>query len=85
MIVTVYVAVATEFVTVIYNYWAVLGLDICLVILWLISFAITGSNSHEFDTYLDGLHLFDGFYYDINPITYRNILRVCAIFGAFEL
>jgi hypothetical protein len=87
MIITAYILVATEIATVIYNYWAVLGLDIFLVIMWLISFALTASNSSNFDSAYDFLSgFYGGVSYDgFNPKAYRNVLRVCAIFGAFEL
>ena len=86
MIATVYVLAATEFVVKVYNYWAILGLDITLVILWLIAFSLTASNSSNYDHYYDDSYYFDDvYYYYNNSSTYRNVLRVCAIFGAFEL
>jgi len=86
MIITAYILVATEIVTLIYNYWAILGLDIFLVVMWLISFAITASNSSGFDSAYDFLGgFYNGFTYDgFNFRAYRNVLRACAVFGAFE-
>ncbi|RDW92541.1 hypothetical protein BP5796_01935 [Coleophoma crateriformis] len=43
MIVVTYVGVATLFAPVIYNYWAILGLDVFAIIFWLISFPLLAS------------------------------------------
>src|SRR3954454_5546006 len=43
MIITVYYIVATTALTVAYNYWAILALDIFAIVFWLISFALLGS------------------------------------------
>ena len=85
MIIIAYILIATEFSTIIYNYWAILGLDIALVILWLISFSLIASNSHQFDSFYNDFNFLGSYYYGFNPSTYRNALRVCAIFGALEL
>lgn len=48
MIVCVYYIVAEFAAPAIYNYWAVLGLDILLVIFWLSSFALMASQVAPF-------------------------------------
>jgi len=48
MIITVYIIVAEFAVPVIYNYWAILGLDIFAVIFWIISFPLLASEVADF-------------------------------------
>ena len=55
-IVAVYNLVSTLAVHSAYNHWAVLALDIFLVIFWLISFALLGAMSESFQ--------FVGYYYN---------------------
>lgn len=65
LIVTVYYIVAEFSAPAIYNYWAVLSLDIFLVIMWLASFALLASEvaaiySYTSSTYYD---YYSGSYY----------------------
>jgi hypothetical protein len=96
IIATVYFLVTVEFYTIFYNYWAILGLDIFLVVFWLISFPLAASEARHYyqvTPYEDGC--FDDDYgklrrrqecfRDSSSATYRNVLRVIAVFGAFEL
>ena len=54
MIITIYYIVATTGAPVLYNYWAVLGLDIFAIIFWLVSFALLASEiAPYFDSYYD--------------------------------
>lgn len=50
MITTVWLLVAHYSMPKIYNYWAVLGLDIFLVVFWLIAMAVTASEANLFFT-----------------------------------
>jgi hypothetical protein len=43
LIITVYIIVAETAAPIIYNYWAILGLDIFAIVFWLISFALLAS------------------------------------------
>ncbi|RDW80156.1 hypothetical protein BP6252_04794 [Coleophoma cylindrospora] len=43
MIIVIYVGVASLFAPVMYNYWAILGLDVFAIIFWLISFPLLAS------------------------------------------
>jgi hypothetical protein len=53
MIIVVYYLVATIATPVMYNYWAILGLDIFAVVFWIISFSLLASEvaSYEILTY----------------------------------
>ena len=64
-----------------YNYWAILALDLFLIIFWLVSFAKSAAESADLD---DVINFFDipSYRYDG---TYRNVLIVCAVFGAVQL
>ena len=81
VIITVYILVAAEFYSLIYNYWAILGLDIFLIIFWLISFSVTASNGASY-FWVNRYYFNDKNY---NSITYRNVLRATAVFRAIEL
>jgi hypothetical protein len=81
---------------VLYNYWAILGLDIFATIFWIISFALLASEvaSHPIVTYCT-------FYYfcysykkrDVdlakrattNVVTYRNAMAAASGLGGLEL
>ena len=80
MIITIYILLAEELYTLLYNYWAILGLEIFLAIFWLWSFAVTGSNAHSYE-YVDGFYHYGGRFNS----TYRKVLRTAAVFGAIEL
>jgi hypothetical protein len=53
MIITVYIIVAQTGAPIIYNYWAILGLDIFAIVFWIISFSLLGSEvaSYQIVTY----------------------------------
>ncbi len=93
MTATVYVFLATKLSPIAYNYWAVLGLDILVVIFWLISFAVTPSDAGQYNqllgVYNDCSEELDGYcghnFEDLSSKTFWNVLRATALFGAFEL
>ncbi|KAI1105557.1 hypothetical protein F4804DRAFT_331144 [Jackrogersella minutella] len=71
-----------------YNYWAILGLDIFLVIFWLISFAILAAQVapvfavyHSYSDYYDDYDLSD---YDAAITTYGACLAAAAGLGGVE-
>ncbi|KAI1384332.1 uncharacterized protein F4822DRAFT_66914 [Hypoxylon trugodes] len=72
-----------------YNYWAILGLDIFLVIFWLISFAILASQvAYGFAVYDSYSDYYDD-YYDISDykaayMTYGGCLAGAAGLGGVE-
>ena len=90
MMTTAYNILSSEIYPIAYNYWVVLSLDRFLVIFWLISFALTASEAEQYNQLsaydcLDRLMRRQGCFYDTSLSTHRNILRVTAAFGAFEL
>ncbi|KAI1374332.1 hypothetical protein F4677DRAFT_176658 [Hypoxylon crocopeplum] len=71
-----------------YNYWAVLGLDIFLVIFWLISFAILAAQvAAAFALYAEYSDYYDYYgitNYDTAITTYGACLAAAAGLGGFE-
>ena len=69
MIITIYYIVASTGAPVLYNYWAILGLDIFAIIFWLISFALLASEiAPYFDTsyyYYDNTSSCSYYYYGV--------------------
>ncbi|KAF8849191.1 hypothetical protein BDZ45DRAFT_559529, partial [Acephala macrosclerotiorum] len=55
IIITVYIIVAETCAPVIYNYWAILGLDIFAIVFWIVSFAYLASEvaAYQIVTYSD--------------------------------
>jgi hypothetical protein len=82
IIVTVYAIVTERAVTVAYNYWALITLDVFLLIFWLISFAKDAAEASAYNNWW----LVDGtlFYTGINK-TWRNALIAASVLGAFQL
>lgn len=64
MITTVWLLVAEYYMPKIYNYWAVLALDIFLTVFWLIGMAVTASEANVLFAASSG-------YYDVYG-TYRS-------------
>jgi hypothetical protein len=90
MLTTAYNLLSSKFYPIAYNYWVVLGLDRFLVIFWLISFALTASEAEQYNQLwvydcFDRLIRRQGCSHETSSFTSRNILRVTAAFGAFEL
>ncbi|KAI1415112.1 hypothetical protein F5Y13DRAFT_12409 [Hypoxylon sp. FL1857] len=72
-----------------YNYWAILGLDIFLVIFWLISFAILAAQVAAAFAYYESYSDYYGGYYDLSDydtaiMTYGAILAAAAGLGGVE-
>lgn len=63
-----------------FNYWAIIALDLFLVIFWLISFAKDAAEANGF-RWLTGF----GFVWVGPKRTWRNTLIVDSVFGAFQL
>jgi hypothetical protein len=101
MIITVYYIVASTGAPVLYNYWAILGLDIFAIIFWLISFALLASeiapyfgsyyNNTSSCTYYYGYCIkkrsveLEKRYTYTNVITYRNALAAASGLGGLNL
>ena len=99
MIITIYYIVATTGAPVLYNYWAILGLDIFAIIFWLISFALLASEiAPYFGSYYDtSCTYYYGYcikkrsvelekrYAYTNVITYRNALAAASGLGGLNL
>lgn len=66
MIIVVYYLVSTLAVPAMYNYWAVLGLDIFACVFWIISFSLLASEvaAYNIVTYNSDSCDGDGVYYD---------------------
>ncbi|KAI1464414.1 uncharacterized protein F4812DRAFT_211146 [Daldinia caldariorum] len=72
-----------------YNYWAILGLDIFLVIFWLVSFAILADQVASVFALYHSYASFYGDYYDLNDYdtavnTYGGCLAAAAGLGGVE-
>lgn len=68
IIITVYVLLATFIWPIIYNYWAILGLDIFAIVFWLSSFALLASEVADnplsyYDDTSDSCYYYDGVCY----------------------
>jgi len=78
IIITVYIIVAT-YVPIIYNYWAILGLDIFAVIFWLVSFAYLASEMGAVKTlYDDYYNSYSSDYSGSNCYTYSDGVTYCT-------
>ncbi|RYP77206.1 hypothetical protein DL771_001255 [Monosporascus sp. 5C6A] len=75
-----------------YNYWAILGLDVFLLLFWLISFAVLAAQvapflayySAYYDYYSDYSDYYDYYSYDDAVLTYVAILAGAAGLGGLE-
>jgi len=98
MIIAVYVMVASTAAPVLYNYWAILGLDIFAIVFWIISFSLLGSEAAAFQifNYSDScIYSYAGVCYykrnldkrtpGTNPYTYRNSMAAASGLGGLEL
>lgn len=87
IIVCIYVLVATLAAPAAYNYWAVLALDVFLVIFWLISFALLASQVAPFM----GNHTYCDFGYcytyglDGQSLVYAQCLAAASGLGGLNL
>lgn len=88
LIICIYYIVAEFGAPAIYNYWAVLGLDIFLVLFWLISFALLAA---QIAPYMAGYTSCD-YYGDCYSVTlsdaektYAGALAAAAGIGGLEL
>jgi hypothetical protein len=96
MIIAVYVLVASTAAPVMYNYWAILGLDIFAIVFWIISFSLLGSEvaAHPIVNYSvdDCLYSYLCYYkrnidgYTTKELyTYRNSMAAASGLGGLEL
>jgi membrane protein implicated in regulation of membrane protease activity len=91
IIITIYVAVAELAVPAIYNYWAIMGLDIFGVIFWLSSFITMAVEASNFGTFNFYDYYFVKRYATLvkrdttNAHTYKNVMAATAAMGALEL
>ena len=83
MITGVYLLVAEFGAPNIYNYWAVLGLDIFLLVMWLASFALLASEVSSIFAYIGS---YDDFYYISSTDTaFAACLAAASGLGGLEL
>jgi hypothetical protein len=101
MIISIYVIVAQTGAPVLYNYWAILGLDIFAVVFWIISFSIMASEvaanwNFDDDYYVNyGCVYYYGYCLKKRSLderhtlaaayTYRNSMAAAAGLGGLEL
>jgi len=99
MIITIYIIVAETGAPIIYNYWAILGLDIFAIVFWIISFSLLASEvaAYQIVTYHDDcLYSYAGVCYykrsraletraTTNVYTYRNAMAAASGLGGLEL
>jgi hypothetical protein len=98
MIISVYVIVASTAAPVMYNYWAILGLDIFAIVFWIISFSLLGSEvaAYQIVNYSsdDCIYSYAGVCYykrslaarsTTNVYTYRNAMAAASGLGGLEL
>lgn len=62
-----------------YNYWAILGLDIFLIVMWLASFALLASEVSILYYYLNG---FDSYFYSNYVTDYASSVPACLAVAA---
>jgi hypothetical protein len=90
-VVGIYYIVAHFTAPVIYNYWAVLGLDILFVILWLCAFALQAARvSSAFKIYNEAVDYYSEFYgYSVtgtpNEKGWLDTQAAAAALGGIEL
>ncbi|RFU32237.1 hypothetical protein B7463_g4113, partial [Scytalidium lignicola] len=96
MIITAYVLIANIWVPILYNYWAILGLDIFAVVFWIISFSLLASEVAQYswvvDSYTSCSYYYgycvkkrDGLQKRTTDIyTYRNAMAAAAGLGGLE-
>jgi len=93
MIIVGYILASEMLVTGLYNYWAILGLDIFAMIFWLISFALLASEVAAFSIidYCYGYYCYKKRDFSdlskratTNPHTYRNAMAAASGLGALE-
>lgn len=90
LIVTIYYLVAEYAAPAIYNYWAVLALDILLVIMWLSSFALLASRVAAIYALGTYYNYYTGNYYAGSTLTgiaggWAACLAAAAALGGVEL
>jgi hypothetical protein len=82
LIVSIYHLVAHFAAPALFNYWAILALDIFLVIMWLSSFALLASEVSYFFSYTYSY----SYYYSNNLDTiFASVLAAAAGLGGLEL
>ncbi|KAH8821484.1 hypothetical protein F5884DRAFT_89154 [Xylogone sp. PMI_703] len=96
MIITVYVLVSTIWVPVLYNYWAILGLDIFAIVFWIISFSLLASEvaAYSWVTNYDYTDCYYGYCFKkrsgvekratTDVLTYRNAMAAASGLGGLE-
>ncbi|KAN0102777.1 hypothetical protein V8E51_011090 [Hyaloscypha variabilis] len=100
MIITVYIIVAETAAPIIYNYWAILGLDIFAIVFWIISFSLLASEvaAYQIVTYTECSYSYAGVCYykrsralehlakrdTTNVYTYRNAMAAASGLGGLE-
>jgi len=97
MIIAVYIIVASTAAPIIYNYWAILGLDIFAIVFWLISFSLLASEvaAYQIVNYSsnDCIYSYAGVCYykrslaarsTTNVYTYRNAMAAASGLGGLE-
>lgn len=83
MIVTIYHLVAWYSAPHAYNYWAVLALDIFLIVMWLASFALLASEVADFfsiASYYGGIS-----YFDMESEAWLDCMAAASGLGGAEL
>jgi len=87
MIIAVYVVVSELFLPIIYNYWAILGLDIFAIVFWFSSFILMAVEASRFHT----VYFFDEIFFkrslvkrNTNFHTYKGVMGATAGMGALE-
>jgi len=95
LVVTIYYLVAEYSSPAVYNYWAVLALDIFLVIMWLASFALLASEVAAVYSYSGSSYYYYDSYYKRSDIAKRSAvvdasawaacLAACSALGGVEL
>ncbi|KAM0174542.1 hypothetical protein ACHAPF_006093 [Botrytis cinerea] len=96
IVICVYVIVASTGAPVMYNYWAILGLDILAVILWVVSFPILASQIANAITVEDTCYTYyDGYCYykhkrglekraETTWETYKNVMIATSALAGIE-
>ena len=85
MLAGIYLLVAEYGTPALYNYWAILALDIFLVIFWLCSFALLAAQVSYLFIYGVDYSYYDSYYFSGATLTWLSCLATAAGLGGVQL
>lgn len=91
LISSIYLLVAKYGATYIYNYWAILGLDIFFIVMWLSAFALQASRVAPYFAYVATTTVSSSYYYGYSEsyttyeVSWLGAQAAAAALGGIEL